>query len=90
MLISAEGDLFLLHTETGKWEQLTATPELERDPKLSPDGHFVSFRRDHDLYSLEIESKKVTRLTGDGANLDLRTEAVVIPIDPLGRGPRQH
>jgi dipeptidyl-peptidase-4 len=66
MLISVEGDLFLLHTETGKWEQLTATPEPERDPKLSPDGHFVSFRRDHDLYSLEIESKKLTRLTDDG------------------------
>jgi dipeptidyl-peptidase-4 len=66
MLISVEGDLFLLHTETGKCEQLTATPEQERDPKLSPDGHFVSFRRDHDLYSLEIQSKKLTRLTGDG------------------------
>jgi dipeptidyl-peptidase 4 len=66
MLISVEGDLFLLHTENGKWEQLTATPEQERDPKLSPDGHFVSFRRDHDLYSLEIESKKLMRLTGDG------------------------
>jgi dipeptidyl-peptidase-4 len=64
MLISLQGDLFLLHTETGKWEQLTATPEQERDPKLSPDGRFVSFRREHDLYSLEVASKKVTRLTG--------------------------
>jgi len=66
MLINVQGDLFLLHTENGKWEQLTATAEQEHDPKLSPDGHFVSFRRDHDLYSLEIESKKLTRLTGDG------------------------
>ena len=63
MLISVDGDLFLLHTDTGKWEQLTATPEVERDPKLSPDGHFVSFRREHDLYSLEVASRKVTRLT---------------------------
>ena len=67
MLISVEGDLFLLHTETGKWEQLTATPQVEHDPKLSPDDRLVSFRRDHDLYSLEIASKKVTRLTADGA-----------------------
>jgi len=67
MLISVEGDLFLLHTESGKWDQLTATPEPEHDPKLSPDGHFVSFRRDHDLYSLEISSKKLTRLTEDGS-----------------------
>jgi dipeptidyl-peptidase-4 len=67
MLISLQGDLFLAHTETGKWEQLTATAEAERDPKLSPDGRFVSFRREHDLYSLEVASKKVTRLTADGS-----------------------
>ncbi len=67
MLISLGGDLFLLHTETGKWEQLTATAEVEHDPKLSPDGRFVSFRREHDLYSLEVANKKVTRLTSDGS-----------------------
>jgi dipeptidyl-peptidase-4 len=67
MLISLQGDLFLLHTEGGKWEQLTATAEVERDPKLSPDSRFVSFRREHDLYCLEVASKKVTRLTTDGS-----------------------
>jgi len=67
MLIAVEGDLFLLHTDTGKWEQLTATPEVEHDPKLSPDGRFVSFHRDHDLYSLVVASRKVTRLTTDGS-----------------------
>ena len=67
MLLSLQGDLFLLHTDTGKWEQLTATAEAERDPKLSPDGRFVSFRREHDLYGLEVASKKVTRLTMDGS-----------------------
>jgi len=68
MLVSVEGDLFLLHIGSGKWEQLTATPEVERDPKLSPDGRFVSFRREHDLYCLEIASKKVTWLTNDGSS----------------------
>jgi len=67
MLISVNGDLFLLHTGNRKWVQLTATPEVERDPKLSPDGRFVSFRREHDLYVLEVTSKKVTRLTTDGS-----------------------
>jgi dipeptidyl-peptidase-4 len=67
MLISLQGDLFLWHIETGKSEQLTATAEVERDPKLSPDGRFVSFRREHDLYSLEVSSRKVTRLTTDGS-----------------------
>ncbi|MBI3469820.1 MAG: S9 family peptidase, partial [Candidatus Solibacter usitatus] len=67
MLISAGGDLFLLDVETGKWEQLTATAEAERDAKLSPDGQRVSFRRQHDLYTLETKSRKVARLTHDGS-----------------------
>ncbi len=67
LLLSVKGDLFLFSLATGAWEQLTATPEAERDPKLSPDGARVAFRRGHDLYSLEIANKQVTRLTDDGS-----------------------
>lgn len=67
LLVSAGGDLFLVDGETGKPDQLTSTPEAERDPKLSPDDRFVSFRRGHDLYCLEIATRKVTRLTHDGS-----------------------
>jgi dipeptidyl-peptidase-4 len=74
ILIAAEGDLFLLHVDSGKWDQLTATIESERDAKLSPDGRFVSFRREHDLYSLEIASGKVVRLTHDGSETLLNGE----------------
>lgn len=74
MLIAAGGDLFLLHIDSGKWDQLTSTVEAERDAKLSPGGHFVSFRREHDLYSLEIASGKVARLTRDGSETSLNGE----------------
>ncbi len=67
MLICAGGDLFWLHLDTGKWNQLTFTPVTEHDPKLSPDGRFVSFRREHELYTLAIDSRKITRLTSDGS-----------------------
>ena len=67
LLLSVRGDLFLFALDSGKWEQLTATAEPERDPKLSPDGTRVAFRRAHDLYALEISSRKVTRLTEDGS-----------------------
>jgi len=67
MLLSVKGDLFLFSLDTGSWEQLTATAEAERDPKLSPDGARVAFRRGHDLYTLEIASKQVARLTDDGS-----------------------
>src|ERR1700693_5584069 len=67
LLISAGGDLFLYHMDASKWDQLTATPEPEHDPKLSPDATQVAFRRGHDLYSLDIASRNVTQLTVDGA-----------------------
>ncbi len=66
MLVSTGGDLFVLNVENGAFDQLTTTPDVERDPKLSPDNRFISFRRGPDLYSLEIATKKVTRLTSDG------------------------
>ncbi len=67
LLLSVAGDLFLYSLETAKWDQLTATPEAERDAKLSPDGTRVAFRRNHDLYTLEIASRKLVRLTEDGS-----------------------
>jgi dipeptidyl-peptidase-4 len=67
LLLSVHGDLFFFSLDTGTWEQLTATPEAERDPKLSPDGSRVAFRRGHDLYTLDISSRQLARLTDDGS-----------------------
>jgi dipeptidyl-peptidase-4 len=74
VLYLAAGDLFLIHVDTGKWQQLTKTPEPEEDPKLSPDGKMVAFRRASDLYTLEIASGKETRLTHDGSETLLNGE----------------
>ena len=74
LLISAGGDLFLFRLEAGGWTQLTATPERERDPKLSPDGRLVSFRREHDLYVLDPADRKERRLTTDGSPTLLNAE----------------
>jgi dipeptidyl-peptidase-4 len=67
MLVEADGDLFLVQVTSGEWKQLTATAEAEHDPKLSPDGRQVAFRRQQDLYTLEVASRKETRLTHDGS-----------------------
>lgn len=74
LLIRAGGDLFLFRLQAGGWVQLTATPEAERDPKLSPDGRMVSFRRAHDLWVMQIEGRKATRLTHDGSATLLNAE----------------
>ena len=67
LLVAAAGDLFVVNTEKGSFEALTQTAEAERDPKLSPDNQYVSFRRGPDLYALEIDAKRVTRLTSNGS-----------------------
>jgi dipeptidyl-peptidase-4 len=74
LLYSTGGDLFLIHVDTGKWQQLTKTAEAEEDAKLSPDGKMVAFRRASDLYTLEIASGKETRLTHDGSETLLNGE----------------
>jgi dipeptidyl-peptidase-4 len=73
-LVSASGDLFVVAVSKGSFEQLTRTAETERDPKLSPDNKYVSFRRGPNLYTMEIASKKVMQLTSDGAETLLNAE----------------
>ena len=68
LLYSIRGDIFLIHLETGKWEQITRTAAVERDARLSPDGKTVAFRRGADLYSVNLASKTETRLTKDGSD----------------------
>jgi dipeptidyl-peptidase-4 len=68
VLYSTGGDVFIIQIDTGKWTQLTKTPVAERDPKLSPDGKSVAFRRDWDLYALDVASKRETRLTTGGSD----------------------
>jgi dipeptidyl-peptidase-4 len=68
LLYLAGGDLFLIHLDTRKWDQLTHTPVAEHDPKLSPDGKTVSFRRGWDLYTLDLATGHETRLTTDGSD----------------------
>jgi dipeptidyl-peptidase-4 len=67
LLYAAGGDLFLIHADNGKWEQLTATAAEEQDPKFSPDGKSISFRRGFDLYARDIATGKETRLTTGGS-----------------------
>ena len=67
VLVAASGDLFIVDLGKGHFEALTQTREIERDPKLSPDNRFVSFLRGSDLFTIEVATKSVTRLTTDGS-----------------------
>jgi dipeptidyl-peptidase 4 len=75
LLVAAAGDLFIVDTaKAGRFDPLTQTAEVERDPKLSPDNRYVSFRRGSDLYTIEIASKTIVRLTTNGSDTLLNGE----------------
>ena len=76
LLVSAGGDLFLVPLKSAMkpFEQLTNTALPEYDPKLSPDDRYVSFRRQHDLYVLEVATKTLTRLTENGSETLLNAQ----------------
>ncbi len=67
LLVSEAGDLFTVDVNKGAFDQLTHTSQVERDPKLSPDGRSVSFRKGPDLFVLDVESKEVRQLTSNGS-----------------------
>jgi dipeptidyl-peptidase-4 len=79
LLVSSAGDLFTVSLSSAadggaSFEQLTHTPTQEYDPKLSPDDRYVSFRREHDLFVLEVGTKAVTRLTTNGTSTLLNAQ----------------
>lgn len=53
----------------GSQKQLTKTPAEEKNPVLSPDGKWVAFTRDNDLYAIEIASGREVRYTEDGSEV---------------------
>lgn len=67
-------------------KQITSTPEEEKNPVLSPDGKYIAFTRNHDLYTYNIESSKEMRLTHDGSALILNGYASWVYMEEiLGR-----
>ena len=70
-------------------ERFTATKEKEANPTLSPDKKFIAFTRDNDLYTIELATKKETRLTNDGSDVILNGYASWIYYEEiLGRATR--
>lgn len=60
-------DLFI--KINGEKIQLTEDEEKEVNPTMSPDGNYVAFTKRNDLYTVNIKTKKTTRLTEDGSDV---------------------
>ena len=53
-LYSFRNDLYHYSVRTGRFKRLTATPEPERNPRFSPNGKYVAFTRNHNLFAVDI------------------------------------
>jgi len=83
-ILTKEGNLFL--NRNGKELQLTNDKEKKSNATVSPDGKYVAFTKNNDLYTIEINSKKVNRLTNDGSKLILNGYASWVYMEEiLGR-----
>lgn len=65
LLLAAGGDLFWHDLAKNETQPLTQTPFTEADAKLSPDGKLVSFRRGHELYTLDLATRQAAARTSD-------------------------
>jgi dipeptidyl-peptidase 4 len=62
-----DGDIFLLSLDKSEFQRLTQTAEQEKNVEFSPDGHFVSFVRNNNIYVYDLASKQEKQLTHDGS-----------------------
>jgi len=68
LLFPLGGDLYHLRLgESQKVARLTQTEAFETDPKVSPQGKFVAFIREQNIYVVDIDSGEERQLTRDGS-----------------------
>jgi dipeptidyl-peptidase-4 len=68
--VSTKGtDLYI--TRNGEEIRLTNDKDKKNNATLSPDGNYVAYTKNNDLYTVSIDTKKETRITSDGSDVIL-------------------
>ena len=68
-IITKGTDLYV--TKNAEDIQLTFDKDKENNPTLSPDGNYIAYSKNNDLYTVNIETKKETKITNDGSDVIL-------------------
>lgn len=64
-----ENDLYYVAADGSAARRLTSTPQAEELAQFSPDGRFVSFVRDNDLFVVDVETATERALTTGGSDI---------------------
>ncbi|WP_417449620.1 alpha/beta fold hydrolase [Kordiimonas sp.] len=84
LLFPLGGDVFVLPLG-GTVKRLTETPEYETDIKFSPQGTYVSFIRNRELYVVDVETRSEKKLTTGASETVANGMAEFIAQEELGR-----
>src|ERR1051325_9454372 len=68
ILLSLSGKLYVYERASGKIQELKTSAGTILDPLLSPDGNFVSYVLDNDVYVFDLTDSKERRLTTGGTD----------------------
>jgi dipeptidyl-peptidase-4 len=66
-IYSFQNDLYLYLPKTQTFRRLTATPEEEKNPHLSPDARYLAYTRANNLFALDLDSGLECQITADGS-----------------------
>jgi len=72
LLFPLNGDIYYYHIETKSAKRLTNTQAFETDVKFSPQGHYISFIREQNIFVLNIAKSEETQLTFDGGSNNIK------------------
>ncbi len=84
LLFPISGDVYVLPLG-GQVKRLTNTPEYETDIKFSPEGTYVSFVRDRELYAVNVASGAETQLTSGATDTIANGMSEFVAQEELGR-----
>ena len=71
-------------------EQLTNDKDKEVNSTLSPDGNYVAYTKNNNLYTVNLTTKKETKLTNDGSELILNGYASWVYFEEILGRPSQY
>ena len=68
LLFPLAGDAFYYRLGDKQAKRLLQTPEFETDIRFSPEGNFVSYIREQNLFIMDVSSRLETQITHDGGD----------------------
>ncbi len=85
LLFPLAGDVYYFKLGEAKARHLVNTPAYETDVKFSPNGNYVSYVREQNLYVTDIRSGEETAITTQGKGLIKFAMAEFVAQEEMGR-----